>query len=121
MLVLVYSNISFVDVCSTLTLPKIVIEDFSQVDVHQVSADISQSSQLTNDQIDINPVRPIIPPVEKTTPVRVSYRMNPDGSRVSISRPGVTSTHASPMAALRRVRLSDKTHVSPINVSFQLF
>ena len=39
------------------------------------------------------------------TPSRMSFRMNPDGSRVRVSRPPLPTNHQSPLAnALRRVR-----------------
>ncbi len=42
---------------------------------------------------------------DKTTPSRISFRMNPDGTRVSISRPPLTTNRQSPLInALRRVR-----------------
>lgn len=64
---------------------------------------MSQSSRLTND------TQPLISSttnektitITTTTPARVSYRNNPDGSRVSISRPAISTNHQSP---LRRVR-----------------
>jgi hypothetical protein len=42
---------------------------------------------------------------DRTTPVRISFRLNPDGSRVSLSRPPLPTDHRSPLAnSLRRVR-----------------
>lgn len=42
---------------------------------------------------------------ERATPVRMSYRMNPDGTRVSISRPLLPTSRQSPrLNSLRRVR-----------------
>ncbi len=87
--------------------PDIIIEDYSHENDMNKSLDISKSSQLTNDQ---NDTQPLISSAtnEKTTttttPVRISYRMNPDGSRVSISRPPLPINHQSPLTSLRRVR-----------------
>ena len=86
--------------------PKIVIEDYSDPKrIRGTNMDISESSQFSNDQNDSQPV-PSAPAVttEKTTPARVSYRMNPDGSRVSISRRPSTTGHRSPLISLQRVR-----------------
>lgn len=44
---------------------------------------------------------------KKSTPSRVSFRLNPDGTRVSISRPALPTNHQSPLVkSLRRVRNS---------------
>jgi hypothetical protein len=65
--------------------------------------DASQSSQLTNDRSEPEQINPSTNN-DKTTPVRISYRMNPDGSRVSISRPPLTPSHPSPLRTINRVR-----------------
>ena len=83
--------------------PTIVIEDYSRVTSVNPSTDLSQFSQMSNEQNESQPVLPSIS-VDKTTPVRISYRTNPDGSRVGISRPTLTSSHPSPLISLSRVR-----------------
>jgi len=47
---------------------------------------------------------------ERTTPSRISYRMNPDGTRVSISKPPLPTNPQSPLINLRRT----STDVTPI-------
>jgi len=69
----------------------------------------SQSSQLTNDQSDTQPVissTTTITTADKlnTTPSRISYRRNPDGSLVSISRPRLSANPQTPTSVLRRVK-----------------
>ena len=85
--------------------PAIIVEDYSNENEKNLSNDISQSSQLSNDQ---NNSQPLIPSStnEKTTvtPSRVSYRTNPDGTRVSISRPALPINHSSSLSSTRRVR-----------------
>jgi type IV secretory pathway ATPase VirB11/archaellum biosynthesis ATPase len=68
------------------------------------SMDISQSSQLTNDQNDTQPLISSTTNEKITTPARISYLTNPDGSRISISRPPLSTNHQSPLTSLRRVR-----------------
>lgn len=88
-----------------LHLPTIIIEDYSNENEKNRPNEMSQSSQLSNDQ---NDSQPLIASStnEKTTitPSRVSYRTNPDGTRVSISRPALPINHPSPLASTRRVR-----------------
>ena len=87
--------------------PAIIVEDYSRENEINKSIDMSHSSQLTNDQ---NDSPPLIPPTtsEKstiTTPTRITtYRTNPDGSRVSISRPPLQTSRQSSLTSLRRVR-----------------
>lgn len=83
--------------------PTIVIEDYSRITSVNPSTDLSQFSQMSNEQNESQPVLPSIS-VDKTTPVRISYRTNPDGSRVGISRPLLISSHPSPLISLNRVR-----------------
>jgi hypothetical protein len=83
--------------------PAIVIEDYSRVTSVTPLADLSQLSQLSTEQSESQHV-PASTCIDKTTPVRVSYRMNPDGSRVSISRPPLNSSYPSPLISLNRVR-----------------
>jgi len=70
--------------------PVIIIEDYSRENNINKSIDISQSSQFTNDQ---NDSLPLISSTtnDKTTSARVSVRNNPDGSRISISKPPLNS------------------------------
>ncbi|CAF0732463.1 unnamed protein product [Adineta ricciae] len=93
--------------------PAIIIEDYSNENEKNRSNDISQSSQLSNDQ---NDSQPLIPSStnEKTTvtPSRVSYRTNPDGTRVSISRPALPINYSSSLTSTRRVS-TDVTSTTP--------
>lgn len=83
-----------------------VIEDESVENDHSKSVEISQSSQLTNDQNETQPLISSTTGDRPTTPARISYRRNPDGSLVSISRPVLTGSHQSPIRSLRRVSSS---------------
>jgi hypothetical protein len=91
--------------CLALSIPAIVIEDYSRKNDNNKSIDISQSSQLTNDQSDTQPLISSTTSEKPTTPARISYRTNPDGSRVSISRPPLPTNHRSPLISLRRVKI----------------
>jgi hypothetical protein len=68
------------------------------------SLDFSHSSQLTNDLNDTQPLISSTTNEKVITPARISYRTNPDGSRISISRPPLPINHQSPLISLRRVR-----------------
>ncbi|CAF3214057.1 unnamed protein product [Rotaria sp. Silwood2] len=86
-------------------LPTIIIEDYSHKnDISNKSVDISQLSQLTNDQTDPEQLIPSITNGKRTRVARRSYRMNPDGSRVSMSRSSVSTYHQLSSTSLRRVR-----------------
>ncbi|CAF1042397.1 unnamed protein product [Rotaria sp. Silwood1] len=85
-------------------LPTIIIEDYSNKNaIYNKSVDISQSSQLTNDQTDPQQLTPSIMNEKLKKVPRRSYRMNPDGSRVSITRSSI-STNRQSSTSLRRVR-----------------
>ncbi len=99
-----FSNNIFNFLCLALPVPAIIIEDYSRVNDINKSIDVSQSSQLTNDQSDTQPLISSTTNEKPTTPVRVSYRTNPDGSRVSISRPPLSTNHRSSLISLRRVK-----------------
>ncbi len=92
-----------------LALPALetIIEESARENESHKSADMSTSSQLTNDQNDTNPLISSTTSEKPTTPTRISYRLNPDGSRVSLSRPPSSSStqHRSQVLSLRRVRI----------------
>ncbi|UJR26744.1 hypothetical protein I4U23_008059 [Adineta vaga] len=89
----------------SLPPPAIIVEDCSHENENNRSDGISQSSQLSNDQMDSQPLFPSTTNEKSTiTPARISYRTNPDGSRVSISRPALPSAHQqSPLISTRRI------------------
>jgi len=83
-----------------------IIEECTHENENSKLVDISQSSQLTNDQNDTLPLISSTTSEKPTTPARISYRLNPDGSRISLSRPPLSSTHhQSPTTSSRRVRI----------------
>jgi hypothetical protein len=86
--------------------PAIIVEDCSRENEINKSVDMSHSSQLTNDQNDSPPLIPSTTSEKSTitTPARITYRTNPDGSRVSISRPPLQTNRPSSLTSLRRVR-----------------
>ncbi|CAF1337072.1 unnamed protein product [Rotaria sordida] len=87
-----------------LLLPTIIIEDYSHKnDINNKSVDISQSSQLTNDQTDFQQLTPSTTNEKPTGIARRSYRMNADGSRVSISRSSISTYRQSSSTSLRRL------------------
>jgi len=96
-----YSTFFF---CLALPPPTIIIEDYSREKDMNKSLDVSHSSQLTNDLNDTQPLISSTTNEKIITPARISYRTNPDGSRVSISRPPLPINHQSPLISLRRVR-----------------
>lgn len=75
-----------------------MIEDYSSKLV-----DLSQLSQLTNDQSDIQILIPSITNEKLPKLAKKSYRMNPDGSRINISRKSASPYHQSPSSLSRRV------------------
>jgi len=93
----------------TLLPPKIIIEDYSDPKrIISTNMDVLESSQFSNDQNDSQPV-PSSTITERMTPSRISYRMNPDGTRVSISRPSPAPGHRSPLISLQRARIDSAT------------
>lgn len=96
----------------TILPPKIIIEDYSDPKrIISTNMDVLESSQFSNDQNDSQPVSSSIM-TERTTPSRISYRMNPDGTRVSISRLSPAPGHRSPLISLQRVRSKDDHDLS---------
>jgi hypothetical protein len=71
-------------------LPTIIRTNNIEIEINQLNEIQHVSSSTTTN---------------KTTPSRISFRMNPDGTRVSISRPPLPTNHQSPLVnALRRVK-----------------
>ncbi|CAF0967638.1 unnamed protein product [Adineta steineri] len=96
----------------SLPASTVITGDYSCENENNKSDDISESSQLTNDQNDTQTVIPTITNEKTTiTPARLSFRTNPDGSRVSISRPPLPTNHQSPLRSFRRTS-SDVTSIT---------
>ena len=96
----------FIIYCLVLPTPlPIIIEDYYHENQLNKSIDISQSSQLTNDQNDTQSLISSATNEKEITPTRISYRMNPDGTRVSISRPPLPTNHQLVPPSLRLVKI----------------
>ncbi|CAF4009321.1 unnamed protein product, partial [Rotaria magnacalcarata] len=81
----------------------IIIEDYSHKNDINKSADLSQSSQLTNDQTDFHGSILSTDTQQPSRSARRSIRMNPDGSRINISRSSLSTYHQSSLTTLRHV------------------